>query len=299
MISGESVRPAPRAVNDGENLEVAVGDAIRNGRRRFGDCQFAGPREFFRPGQGRRRGHQGKRVKTVMPFERPMISQRDLLLANKWTSLFFTTYSLSLSFLEAAALSAVARSYLDCTILADIEGYRSSLADAGAVEVGRRYDVVPIKVRRGIFHPKVAIMADGEGNVRAGVGSGNLTFGGWGYNSEILVHRSLKPIICARNSFFLTWFVALLLLIRKRGVEVMAGRRRVGLFATVRLADQPTRVACGTADVRSDRLGGRQYYRCNKIVDRDQVVALGGFFALTVAGLFSYLRRAGRSATST
>ena len=29
-------------------------------------------------------------------------------------------------------------------------------------------------------------MADGEGNVRAGVGSGNLTFGGWGYDSEIL-----------------------------------------------------------------------------------------------------------------
>ena len=79
-------------------------------------------------------------------MERPTISPRDLLLANKWTSLFFTTYSLSLSFLEAAALSAVARSYLDCTILADIEGYRSSLADAGAVDVERRYDVVPIKV---------------------------------------------------------------------------------------------------------------------------------------------------------
>jgi hypothetical protein len=45
---------------------------------------------------------------------------------------------------------------------------------------------VPIKVRSGIFHPKVAVMSDDEGNVRASVGSGNLTFGGWGYNSEIL-----------------------------------------------------------------------------------------------------------------
>jgi hypothetical protein len=107
--------------------------------------------------------------------ERPTISQRDLLLASKWTSLFFTTYSLSLSFLEAAALSAVARTYRDCTILADMEGYRSSLADSGAVEVGRRYDVVPIRVRGGIFHPKIGVLSDEDGNVRAAVGSGKLS----------------------------------------------------------------------------------------------------------------------------
>jgi hypothetical protein len=111
---------------------------------------------------------------------------RDLLLANKWSSLLFTTYSLSLSFLEAVVVSAVARSFRSLTILADIEGYRSSLADAGAIGVGRNYDVIPIKVQGGVFHPKIAIMADEESAVRATVGSGNLTFGGWGYNTEVL-----------------------------------------------------------------------------------------------------------------
>jgi hypothetical protein len=53
------------------------------------------------------------------------------LLANKWSSLLFTTYSLSLSFLEAVVISAVARSFRSFTVLADLEGYRSSLADAG------------------------------------------------------------------------------------------------------------------------------------------------------------------------
>jgi hypothetical protein len=119
--------------------------------------------------------------------EQRTLSPRDLLLANKWSSLLFTTYSLSLSFLEAVAVSAVARSFRSFTVLADLEGYRSSLADAGAIGIGRNYDVVPIKVLPGgVFHPKIAIMADEDATVRATVGSGNLTFGGWGYNTEVV-----------------------------------------------------------------------------------------------------------------
>jgi hypothetical protein len=44
------------------------------------------------------------------------------------------------------------------TVLTDLEGYRSSLADAGAIGVGRNYDLIPIRVERGVFHPKIAIM---------------------------------------------------------------------------------------------------------------------------------------------
>lgn len=119
-------------------------------------------------------------------MQQTSFSPRDLLLAHRWSSLLFTTYSLSLSFVEAIALSAVSRTYRRFTVLADIAGYRSSLADAGAIGVGRDYEVVPIAVRGGVFHPKIALVADEEGTIRATVGSGNLTFGGWGYNTEVL-----------------------------------------------------------------------------------------------------------------
>ena len=122
----------------------------------------------------------------IVALEHRTFSPRDLLLANKWSSLLFTTYSLSLSFLEAVAISAVARTFRSFTVLTDLEGYRSSLADAGAIGVGRNYDLVPVRVERGVFHPKIGIMADEESTVRAIVGSGNLTFGGWGYNTEVL-----------------------------------------------------------------------------------------------------------------
>ena len=113
------------------------------------------------------------------------------MASNQWSSILFTTYSLSLSFLEAIPLSSVYRSYRNFTVISDIEGYRASLADVGAVGVGRDYDVVPVRCRNGIFHPKIALLADEAGEIRATVGSGNLTFGGWGYNNEILEY--LRP----------------------------------------------------------------------------------------------------------
>lgn len=42
---GKAVRPASGAVNDGENLDVVVDDAIWNDIRRFCDHQFADPRD--------------------------------------------------------------------------------------------------------------------------------------------------------------------------------------------------------------------------------------------------------------
>jgi hypothetical protein len=118
-------------------------------------------------------------------------SPRDLIASNPWSSVLLTTYSLSLSFLEAIPLAAVYRSYRNFTVLSDIEGYRASLADVGAVGVGRDYDLIPLKLSGGVFHPKIALMSDESGEIRATVGSGNLTFGGWGYNNEVL--EMLRP----------------------------------------------------------------------------------------------------------
>ncbi|MBY5660450.1 phospholipase D family protein [Rhizobium leguminosarum] len=118
-------------------------------------------------------------------------SPRDMLGASKWTSILFTTYSLSLSFLEAVPLAAVNRTFKNFKVLTDLEGYLSSLSDVGAIGVGRDYDLVPIKVAGGVFHPKIALLEDEGGNIRATVGSGNLSFGGWGYNHEVL--EILRP----------------------------------------------------------------------------------------------------------
>lgn len=124
-------------------------------------------------------------------MEDRLFSPRDLLTAAKWSSLLFTTYSLSLSFLESVPLAAVNRSYKNFSIITDLDGYLSSLSDVGAIGVGREYDLVPVRVRGGVFHPKIALLADDDGNVRATVGSGNLSFGGWGYNQEVL--ELLRP----------------------------------------------------------------------------------------------------------
>ena len=118
-------------------------------------------------------------------------SPRELLVANKWSSLLFTTYSLSLSFLESVPLAAVSKSFKSFTVLADLEGYLTSLSDVGAIGVGRDYDLVPIQVVGGVFHPKICLLADEDGNIRATVGSGNLSFGGWGFNNEVV--EVLRP----------------------------------------------------------------------------------------------------------
>ena len=114
------------------------------------------------------------------------ISPLDILRSDRWRSVLMTTYSLSLSFLEAVPLQALGDNRRDVTILADIEGYRASLSETGASSAGVGYDVIPISVLgSGVFHPKVTLLASHDGELRALVGSGNLTMGGWGFNTEV------------------------------------------------------------------------------------------------------------------
>lgn len=115
------------------------------------------------------------------------LSPYDVLKAGKWHSALFTTFSLSLSFFEAVALHALRTGGArDIGILADIVGYRASLSEAGVADAGRSYNLVPLSVAGGrFFHPKIMVLV-GEDGVRATVGSGNLTFGGWGHNIECI-----------------------------------------------------------------------------------------------------------------
>lgn len=120
---------------------------------------------------------------------------RDLLGAHNWSRLFFTTYALSVSFFEAVILDAIVRQQVDSAlILADEAGVRSAMNEFGAQGVGRSYDLEPVVVSGGCFHPKLlALLSQDEAHLV--VGSGNLTFGGWGSNLECAEH--LHPSFAA------------------------------------------------------------------------------------------------------
>jgi hypothetical protein len=115
----------------------------------------------------------------------------DLISAHPWRRVVFTTYALSLSFFEAVILDALVRGGgREALILADVEGVRASLSEQGAQRVGKDYEVEPVSVTGGVFHPKISALADAE-ECHLLVGSGNLTFNGWGGNCEILEHFTL------------------------------------------------------------------------------------------------------------
>lgn len=120
----------------------------------------------------------------------------DLVSAAPWTRVVFTTYALSLSFFEAAILDALLRGRArGALILSDLEGVRAALSEEGARRVGRDYEVSPVACNRpGVFHPKISVLSN-DADTHLMVGSGNLTFSGWGGNLEVIEH--LHPSFAA------------------------------------------------------------------------------------------------------
>ena len=73
------------------------------------------------------------------------------------------------------------------TILSDPSGVRGALQEYGARRAGQDYSVEPVAVDRGVFHPKISLLFSGD-EAHCLVGSGNLTFSGWGFNLELVEH---------------------------------------------------------------------------------------------------------------
>ena len=113
----------------------------------------------------------------------------DLVEAHPWQRVAFTTYALSLSFFEAVILDALVRGggSSQAFVLADVDGVRASISEQGAHRVGKDYEIEPVAVTNGVFHPKVSVFTSAD-ECHVLVGSGNLTFGGWGGNCEVLEH---------------------------------------------------------------------------------------------------------------
>ena len=119
----------------------------------------------------------------------------DLVSAAPWQRAIFTTYALSLSFFEAVVLDRLVRGGgRNALILADPEGIRFGLSEQGACRAGREYELEPVACGTGAFHPKIsALLAADDAHLL--IGSGNLTFGGWGMNLETIEH--LHPSFAA------------------------------------------------------------------------------------------------------
>lgn len=118
-----------------------------------------------------------------------------LIRAGTWTHVFCTSYALSLSFFEAVILNDLtSRINPLCSLLIDAEGVRTALDEFGPQHAGRMYDVEPVSVYGGCFHPKILLLANKE-DAHLVIGSGNLTFSGWGRNLECFehLHASFAP----------------------------------------------------------------------------------------------------------
>ena len=110
----------------------------------------------------------------------------DVIASRRWEQALFTTYALSLTFFESIVLLCLRdQGCRDIWVIADAEGYRASLMERRSSRVGQEYRLIPVALPRGVFHPKCSYLAGPEGDLLL-VGSGNLTFGGYGRNLEVL-----------------------------------------------------------------------------------------------------------------
>jgi hypothetical protein len=131
----------------------------------------------------------------------------DIITKGEWEHAFFTTYALSLSFFESQLLKEglFRRGCRYIHILTDVKGYQMSLSERQSHRVGNEYRLSPVRVQNGIFHPKTVYLSGEEDDLLL-VGSGNLTFGGYGRNIECLevFRKSQQPGIFAQYADFLS-----------------------------------------------------------------------------------------------
>jgi hypothetical protein len=150
---------------------------------------------------------------------------------------------LSLSFFEAVVLDRLIRGGgQSALILADPEGVRSGLSEEGARRAGRDYDIEPIACTTGVFHPKLSVFATAD-DAHLLVGSGNLTFGGWGGNLELIEH--LHPSFAADAINDAADLFELLTI--SEGIRTEAGPACIRVAETLRAA---SRTATKTGGVR-------------------------------------------------
>ncbi len=109
----------------------------------------------------------------------------DILSYKNWSQVLFTTYALSLTFFESFVMRTLReQGCRDVTLIVDADGYQMSLSERRSSHVGQDYRVIPVALDSGVFHAKCMYLSADDGDVIV-IGSGNMTFGGFGKNIEV------------------------------------------------------------------------------------------------------------------
>lgn len=119
--------------------------------------------------------------------EAPAVNQLSVIEEKKWRQALFTTFTLNLGFFEAYVLPKLHHAHCDdVVVLVDEAFYLESLAESSACRVGREYRLLPIAIAGGVFHAKLTYLSDERDDDVLMVGSGNLTWTGYGHQLECL-----------------------------------------------------------------------------------------------------------------
>lgn len=134
------------------------------------------------------------------------LSPIEIIARGRWENALFTTYALSLTFFETHILKngLVKTGCRNIWVVADVDGYQQSLAERQSSRVGQEYHLVPVALSNGVFHPKCSYLSGPDGDFLM-VSSGNLTFGGFGRNVEVIemFHSSQSPGVFKQFGEFL------------------------------------------------------------------------------------------------
>jgi hypothetical protein len=111
----------------------------------------------------------------------------EIITSKSWDKVLFTSYVISLSFYETQLhrFGLARKNCRDIRIVCDKEGYQFSLGERQTRGIGNEYQVTSTLLPKGIFHPKLTWLSSEEIDVVL-IGSGNLTFGGYGKNVECI-----------------------------------------------------------------------------------------------------------------
>ncbi len=134
------------------------------------------------------------------------LSPIEIIAKGRWDNALFTTYALSLTFFETHIIKncLVKTGCRNIWVVADVDGYQQSLAERQSARVGQEYHLVPVALSNGVFHPKCSYLSGPDGDLLM-VSSGNLTFGGFGRNVEVIemFHSRQNPEIFREFAEFL------------------------------------------------------------------------------------------------
>src|SRR5690242_3713925 len=174
------------------------------------------------------------------------LSPIEAIERGRWENALFTTYALSLTFFETHILKncLVKTGCRNIWVVADVDGYQQSLAERQSSRVGQEYRLVPVALSKGVFHPKCSYLSGPDGDLLM-VSSGNLTFGGFGRNVEVMemFHSSLTPGVFRQFGEFLQ-------ALDSRKDFLNPDRRWTTTFADLALKAGATKASIGSEEPR-------------------------------------------------